>query len=291
MKNCKICEKLTKRKVYCSRECQYVGYRQFKTFSKLKIEKKCINCEKDFKILESRLKYNGGKYCSRVCKDDHQKIKYLVEGNPMFGKKMSVEAKIKRSYEMIELWKNEEFINKINIGKKEFIEKNGYYPGSDKITVEKKKNNNINKYGYEHNWEGEYGKRQCDITFIEKYGITSIEYMNNALRNMSKSRPESVFEMHLKDLKIDYEFQYYLLDRYFDFAIIDLKIVIEIDGDYFHGKGKEYENMDKLQKRSYNNDRYKDVIANDKNWKLIRIWESDLYNMNIDQIKKLIWEK
>jgi very-short-patch-repair endonuclease len=287
MVNCKTCGKETNKKVYCSKDCQHKGYRIFKVYSKPKIEKVCEYCKKSFEILESSKR----KYCSRICKDTHQKEKYSGKGNPMYQKEVSKDTRQKHSTISKTLWKNEEFRKKVKEGINNYIEENGYYPGTDKNSLEKRKKTNLERYGYEHNWNGKYGERECDITYIKKYNKTSIDNMNDILRNMSKSNPEKTFENYLKELGIEYVFQYELGGRHFDFRLENKNIVIEIDGDYHHGKGKLYEEMDELQKKSYKNDKIKNKIIKNKGWKLIRIWESDLYKMNINDIKKLLWEK
>jgi very-short-patch-repair endonuclease len=256
-------------------------------YSKPKIEKVCEYCKNSFNILESSKK----QYCSRICKDTHQKEKYSGEGNPMYQRDILKNTREKHSKVTKELWKTEEFRKKIKDGINKYVEENGYYPGTDEKSIEKKKKTNLERYGNEHNWGGKFGERKVDKTFIEKYGMTSIEYMNSKLRSITKTKPEKTFETYLKDLEINYIFQYKLGGRYFDFKIENENIVIEIDGDYHHGKGKLYEEMDELQKKSYKNDKIKNKIVKNKGWKLIRIWESDLYKMNIENIKMILWEK
>ena len=111
------------------------------------------------------------------------------------------------------------------------------------------------------------------------------------IKKYHKSKPEITLENCLIELGISYVFQHKVKNRYFDFYIPDHNIIIEIDGDYHHGKGLSYDSMDPLQKRSYENDRYKDSIIKKSDYRFIRIWESDLYKMNLENIKTVICQK
>ena len=84
-KSCKNCGSILKpqQKSYCSRLCQYSGYKIEKVG---RIEKICDFCSKIFNVKESRLKRNNVKYCSRLCCDTHKKETYVGEKNPMYGK-------------------------------------------------------------------------------------------------------------------------------------------------------------------------------------------------------------
>lgn len=88
MNECKICKKETKNKVYCSTECQHEGYREKKSD---RIKANCIFCGSEFEDTEYRINTIGKKYCSRKCKDTHQKELYQGDGNPVYGQEHSEE--------------------------------------------------------------------------------------------------------------------------------------------------------------------------------------------------------
>lgn len=75
--------------------------------------------------------------------------------------------------------------------------------------------------------------------------------------------------------------------RFCDFAIIGHNILIEVDGDYFHGYGLLYENMDAIQKKNNKVDRYKNQWALENGFKMIRIWEHEIKNEPMKVMRRL----
>ncbi len=75
---CKLCKNIFNiipsrikhgRGIYCSRNCKYEAKKQEK---KSGHEFTCLNCDINFILPPSKLKKPGaGKYCSRVCRDNH----------------------------------------------------------------------------------------------------------------------------------------------------------------------------------------------------------------------------
>lgn len=288
MTECKICGKQTSNKTYCSRQCQTAGNKE--AFTKPKAVRTCLYCNNEFTIKKSRLKIKGaGKYCSRACKDIHQKEIYTGENSPSRNVKVTQEQRQKRSESMKKMWESPEYREKVKSGIQKYIDENGHYPGMDEKSFEKRKKTLLENYGVDHNWKGKYGNRKCDITYIERYGKTSYEDMVNALKDYQiKTRPEKLCEEYLKSLEVTYEYQYKLQNRYYDFAIPSKKILIEIDGDYFHGKDKKYKELDEIQKKVRRNDKHKNRIAVENGWTLIRLWETDIYKASIEDIKNMI---
>ncbi len=45
MNKCKICDKETKNRVYCSTSCQHIGYKELKS---IRIECECLFCNNKF---------------------------------------------------------------------------------------------------------------------------------------------------------------------------------------------------------------------------------------------------
>lgn len=64
--------------------------------------------------------------------------------------------------------------------------------------------------------------------------------------------------------------------RFCDFAIEGHNILIEVDGDYYHGYGLLYEKMDAIQKHNNAVDRYKNQWALEHNFKMVRFWEHEI---------------
>lgn len=96
----------------------------------------------------------------------------------------------------------------------------------------------------------------------------------------------------LKKLNIKYEEQYYAesIKRYYDFYLIDYQVLIEIDGDFFHGYGKVYEEKSPMQKKNERVDNIKNEWAGVHGIPLIRIWEHDI-NDNPEKVLKFLAER
>lgn len=87
-------------------------------------------------------------------------------------------------------------------------------------------------------------------------------------------------EQFLDKLGVEYQTQFYAKDikRYYDFYIPSCRVLLEIDGDYYHSYGKVYEEMSPMQKRNARVDQIKNEWAAMHGIPLIRIWEHDINN-------------
>jgi G:T-mismatch repair DNA endonuclease (very short patch repair protein) len=91
--------------------------------------------------------------------------------------------------------------------------------------------------------------------------------------------PEKVFEMLLKDLKLEYKTQYAIPSQkrggvfHYDF-FIDNKLFVEINGDYWHGFNKECLNTNQM--KVIEKDLRKIQLAADLGVKCLTFWEHDL---------------
>lgn len=117
-----------------------------------------------------------------------------------------------------------------------------------------------------------FGKKHSEKTkdIIRKKTIEQLK--NNHLKQGTSI--ELIMENLLKSLDINYEFQYNFNNKFLcDFAIVDKKIIIECDGDYWH-------NREDNKKR----DKAKNAYIEKCGWKIIRFWEHDIKN-NLNNIK------
>jgi len=100
-------------------------------------------------------------------------------------------------------------------------------------------------------------------------------------KNRRRTKPEKAMCEILQDLFIEYEIEYPIAFcrrwKYYDFKIGE-NILIEVDGDYIHGNSDVVENKSFLHKKNQKNDTEKNFIARVRGYKLLRFWESDLYN-------------
>ena len=298
-KQCEICNKdykpRRKEQKFCSVECQHESYRKIKVE---RIECTCLFCDKKFYKLQS----NRGKYCSKKCSDNHKKITYLGENNPSYNRKMSDDELKMRSEITKKLWEDEGYRSKIKKSMNLFFEKNGYWPGNDKDSMLKKKETMVKKFGVSHNWIGRYGERKCDKTTLDVYGKTSAEMLIEYSHFFGKKTDiEKMFEGILEELEIPFQCKFRIYDkdkvnfwfREYDFLILNTNILIEVDGDYWHGNQNIFEELTEFQKSIQINDEIKENFAKNKGYNVIRFWGSDI-KKNSQEIKNIIreiWEK
>jgi very-short-patch-repair endonuclease len=298
-KQCEICNKdykpRRKEQKFCSVECQHESYRKIKVE---RIECTCLFCDKKFYKLQS----NRGKYCSKKCSDNHKKITYLGENNPSYNRKMSDDELKMRSEITKKLWEDEGYRSKIKKSMNLFFEKNGYWPGNDKDSMLKKKETMVKKFGVSHNWMGKYGERKCDKTTLDIYGKTSTQMLIEYSHFFGKKTDiEKMFEVILEELEIPFQCKFRIYDknkvnfwfREYDFLILNTNILIEVDGDYWHGNQNIFEELTEFQKSIQINDEIKENFAKNKGYNVIRFWGSDIKknNQEIKNIIREIWEK
>lgn len=302
-KICEICNKnynaRQKKQKYCSVECQHQSYRKPKLEKVMTI---CLYCEAEFYTLPNKLEKGKSKYCGRECKDAHQKIIYTGTTNPSFDRIVSDDERKNKSELFLKLWKSNEFRVKIKKGISKFIEKNGYYPGMDDESIRKRKETMIERYGISHNWVGKYGDRKCDKTTIDLYGKTSAELLIDYTHHFGKKTDiETLFEKILVELNIPHQIKFRIYDkdkinfwyREYDFLILNSNILIEVDGDYWHGNKNIFNEVSEFQKSVQENDKIKEEFAIKNGYEIIRFWGSDVKNKKEEVINKIkeIWQK
>lgn len=286
-KKCQQCLKplLGEQKKYCSVTCQGEANRKRLTKEKNKIF--CDSCQTLFECMPSQK--NRKKYCSRNCKDKHQKLLYLKEGNPTWNRKPSRKERVERSNNMKTLWAtNHTFRNKVNKGQLGYKKKTGFWPGTDPESLLKKQKTNIEKFGSKHNWSNKNIRNKCEKTCLKKYGKHSWEI---ALSNLPKSKTkiEKIVQQLLLNHGFNFkqQFRIYFNGRKFkqyDFYLPEKKLLIEVDGDYWHGNPKIYKQLNETQKLNKKNDFLKENLAKERQISLLRYWESDILKEGFEKI-------
>lgn len=279
MNLCKICTKETKNKTYCSEKCQYQGYRKLKVE---RIECECLYCQKTFKDRQNKID-NGKKYCSRVCKDNHQKELYLKEGNPIYGNVHTDEWKNEATIRVKKLWETENFRNKVAVGQEKFFEENGFWAGTDEKSRIKRIETNIERFGVACVLSLPSQQKNKEEKCLEKYGKTSIEIMREGLRKSKGTNIEQKICKLLIDYDIKFETQFDIIYdnntkhfKTYDFYLKDFNLLIEADGDYWHGNPVKFSNLNETQLLSKKNDIIKNNLAIEMGYNLIRFWENDI---------------
>jgi hypothetical protein len=248
-KKCEKCgnEYNAKRKVqkYCTRECQYNSYKKKKIE---RVKTKCLFCEIEFKTLPNKLKTGKSKYCSRQCKDKHQKELYLKENNPVYGNEHTDEWKEWNSNRLKELWTTETHRNNVKLGQELFFEENGFWCGTDEKSLEKRENTLLRKYGVKNISEIRKYRNKADETCIKKYGKTAFELLLLLARKKNKgTNIEIKIGKLLLEQNIKFETQFEICYneinfRSYDFYLSEFNLLIEADGDYWHSNPSKYQN-------------------------------------------------
>ena len=121
----------------------------------------------------------------------------------------------------------------------------------------------------------------------------NIERSKKKKQEYGTSKLEKKFAKEFLDkFGVKYQYQYFASDikRYYDFYLTEKRILIEIDGDYFHSYGKIYEEMNPMQKHNASVDKIKNEWAAMHGIPLIRIWEHDI-NENPSKVMKILIEE
>ena len=195
MNVCKICGKETKNKVYCGVICQYEGYRVIKV---KRITKICEYCDDEFEV--KRTSKHPHRFCSRKCTDLWKKENALKgEDNPNYGRKHTVEWKKSASDRAKRLWESQKHREKVAKGQHKFLVEHGYWWGWSEASKVKRKETMLKKHGIEHNWNGKFGKGECDKTCIEKYSKSNVKLRQNGItKEIWHKRRRAVIENRYK---------------------------------------------------------------------------------------------
>jgi len=287
---CEICGSPHNNKKYCSEKCQHVGSR--KNIVE-RISVKCEECGEEIITIKSQIR-GEYKFCSVECFHKNLKKRYKGENNHRYGTIKSEQEKKHHSEIMLELWKNADYANKVKNGIDNYNLNHEYKIGWEPKSIEKRKNTNINLYGVEHVWSSKEIIKKCKETCLLKYGKTSQELAYEGLLKKGKTKIEIIFEDFLNNNNIKYKDQFRIYydghkHKRYDFYLIDYNLIVEIDGDYWHGNQLFFKKLNETQKLNIENDIFKNELAlkNDKN--ILRIWEYEIYDKTyIEKIKNII---
>ena len=108
----------------------------------------------------------------------------------------------------------------------------------------------------------------------------------NTPYTIGKTRPEREVEKILKDNNIEYIYNKLFNDNkagigYFDFYLPAKNLVIEVDGNYWHGNPKYYPKLNSQQLGCIERDKEKETILKNLNVNLERIWENEINSLNL----------
>jgi G:T-mismatch repair DNA endonuclease (very short patch repair protein) len=107
---------------------------------------------------------------------------------------------------------------------------------------------------------------------------------------------ETIVLNKIKEMGLDFEYSVILDYKQFDFGSKKYRILLEVQGDYWHGNPKIYKKtqLNNTQKRNIQRDKEKIKFADKHNMKLYHIWESDIIDNNfsvLEEIKNEIYAR
>ena len=117
----------------------------------------------------------------------------------------------------------------------------------------------------------------------------SIERSKKPHQKYGTSKLEDKFAREFLDkMDVKYETQFEAKDikRFYDFKVNE-RILIEVDGDFYHSYGKLFEEMSPMQKKNHRVDQIKNKWAIEHGYILLRIWEHDINNNPSGVFKEL----
>lgn len=287
--NCSICSIEIERspsqlsgKNYCSQKC-YISAKTFRGFKKTGVEKNCLYCDGKFYVPPVRSE--SAKFCSTKCKGLFTKIgfykceqcqkEFYSKGNKK-AKFCSREctAKSKRKWEEKDCPVcNNSFYGYSDEAK--YCSVDCANVGMDKkvdvtciVCSKKVKRSPSSK-------DSKYCSIKCrdkDPAVREK-----LMEMNRMQQLGNPTKPELVLYDILKDIGVAHEIQHLLANKFcVDSFIPDKNLVIQADGDYWHGNPKKFPVLDKRQSRKVALDKSQDAYLKKMGLSVLRLWESQL---------------
>jgi len=129
---------------------------------------------------------------------------------------------------------------------------------------------------------------------IEKIRNSVIKQMKEG--RIKKTGQEKIFENFLINNNINYIYSFIYEKRQYDFLLIDYNLVIELQGDYWHGNPLfwDVDNNDNSKKQLYEtqimkkkDDIIKKSIINYSKYNFVEFWEYDIHNNFCDIVNIL----
>lgn len=133
--------------------------------------------------------------------------------------------------------------------------------------------------GHHHTEESKQQSSKTHKEFFARGDDASKEALRKIFGPKRMNKLEELVFNFLQQNNIEFQYQFFLRRdkdiRFYDFKIKDKNILLEIDGDYYHGNPNTKKHFFRVEETKLN-DAFKDQLAKDNNYKLIRIWESDI---------------
>jgi|ERR1035437_543522 hypothetical protein len=208
----------------------------------------CIVCGE---ICRNKSKSHNQPTCSTICSSELRKT-WIGKESTRFGAVLSDITKDKISE------KNKEFYS---------ITDNHPFYGKHHTEETKKK----------------ISKSHIGLLLGEKNGMYGKTHTPEAIKKIFSHRPMNKLEKLVADeldkAHVSYIFQYFINEdgvcKSYDFKIKEKPLILEVDGDFWHGNPEKVNHHNKVEK-TRQNDILKEEIALKRGIKVIRLWESDI---------------
>jgi len=250
------------------------------------ISNECKECGATTKVYFSRNQLSVFKFCSIHCQQ-HYKKKNSINICPICNKNFLYKQKKKEFYGTCG---NKKCISIHKETRKKNIANNHWIKRKDSERIKKQRiktriENDIKLNRKYKPWNK--GKKNIySKETIEKIRNATIKQLSE--QKFKKTKIEEKIEDFLKKEKINYVYSYILKQRQYDFCLKNYKILIEADGDYWHGNPKIYENLSDRQILKQQDDNIKNRIAKENGYEIIRFWEYDIHKNSIFVKNKII---
>lgn len=278
---------------FCSRMCSGLAHRN-------RTMRTCIHCRSEFEVKTSRLAGNRGWYCSKRCYTDAFCVTRVCQGcGELFPAPLNVVGRGWGTFCSKECTSNQVERECVQCGtaftaKKSVVDEGrAKYCGDACRHLGRRNRVELNcaecGTAFTLPTSAAETRRCCSRACRAKQqakdphmSAVLAEARQKMLTERAVTRPERILYELLDQLVpelapgIEWQRQMRLLDRWtVDAAIPDLRLVLQADGDYWHGLHDE-DRSDPIVSRNMANDAYQDRTLTAAGWRIVRLWESDL---------------
>lgn len=253
---------------FCCRQC-YLDYT--KEHSKKVLT--CQFCKKEFKTEPYKATRLKQKFCSSQCAFNHKSmvagefddlIKYLYEQEWSI---YEIGAIIHKSGTAVQ-----GRLKEMKIKRRTASElRNGRFNPTRGVGHSDKTKQKLREASILHFSDPKNRERQAILTSKQIEQGKTGKFNNNLEKQM---------KILLESLEICYQQCFRISRKVYDFKLLDYPILIETDGTFWHADPRFYNqsNLTAIQAKNKQNDLFKNDLALNNNFILIRIWEYDIVN-------------
>jgi very-short-patch-repair endonuclease len=151
-------------------------------------------------------------------------------------------------------------------------------------------------------WKNKYKEGFIHPMFGKKHNESTRQKMklkrNQRVMPMRDTKIELKIQKLLTDLKIEFYHHYYTSEITHAYQCdmfipiqkgINQKTIIECDGDWWHCNPLKFPNPSIWQKEQIKEDKIRTKELIEKGFRVIRLWETDINNLNLKGFEQIIW--